>query len=160
MAYDINQRQWLKIDERSQHPETHQQLSQSTQYNTHTPLPFEHIMGFSKPSSEKRANAARLKKNRKNGAVAKDGTPVIAAGNADMFLPSDVVQDVKVVRRGKNDTFDTAPASPDSVNGEAKTYRGQRQMIILDRAPTAEESAYAGPPRYDWIDIVSMSRPS
>ena len=30
-----------------------------------------------------------------------------------------------------------------------------RQSKVLDKAPTAREAAFAGPPRYDWIDIVS-----
>jgi hypothetical protein len=27
--------------------------------------------------------------------------------------------------------------------------------VTLDSAPTARQAAFAGPPRYDWIDIVS-----
>ena len=27
--------------------------------------------------------------------------------------------------------------------------------VKLDQAPTAREAAFGGPPRYDWIDIVS-----
>lgn len=30
-----------------------------------------------------------------------------------------------------------------------------RQRKIVPKAPTARESAFGGPPRYDWIDIVS-----
>jgi hypothetical protein len=30
-----------------------------------------------------------------------------------------------------------------------------RQKVRLDQAPTAREAAFGGPPRYDWMDIVS-----
>lgn len=33
----------------------------------------------------------------------------------------------------------------------------QIRQIILDHAPSAREAAFSGPPRYDWIDIVSIS---
>ena len=32
-----------------------------------------------------------------------------------------------------------------------------RQSKVLNHAPTAREAAFAGPPRYDWIDIVSTN---
>ena len=35
-----------------------------------------------------------------------------------------------------------------------------REEVTLDKAPTAREAAFGGPPRYDWIDIVSASSPS
>jgi len=31
-----------------------------------------------------------------------------------------------------------------------------REEVMLDKAPTAREAAFGGPPRYDWIDIVSL----
>lgn len=33
----------------------------------------------------------------------------------------------------------------------------QRELFLLERPPTAKEAAFGGPPRYDWIDIVSVS---
>jgi hypothetical protein len=30
-----------------------------------------------------------------------------------------------------------------------------RQKVRLDQAPTARQAAFGGPPRYDWMDIVS-----
>ena len=33
-----------------------------------------------------------------------------------------------------------------------------RQSKVLDKAPTAREAAFRGPPRYDWIDIVRDRR--
>ena len=34
----------------------------------------------------------------------------------------------------------------------------ERTQVRLEQAPTARESAFGGPPRYDWIDIVSFVR--
>jgi hypothetical protein len=31
----------------------------------------------------------------------------------------------------------------------------KREHVPLQKPPTARESAFSGPPRYDWIDIVS-----
>ena len=35
-----------------------------------------------------------------------------------------------------------------------------REEVALDKAPTAREAAFGGPPRYDWIDIVSTTVPA
>jgi hypothetical protein len=32
-----------------------------------------------------------------------------------------------------------------------------RGKVTLDQAPSARDSAFGGPPRYDWIDIVSAA---
>lgn len=43
-------------------------------------------------------------------------------------------------------------------DGSRSSRRGSRmQTVVLDRAPTARESAFSGPPRYDWVDIVSRA---
>jgi hypothetical protein len=33
-----------------------------------------------------------------------------------------------------------------------------RSTFALDKPPTAREAAFGGPPRYDWMDIVSHTR--
>jgi hypothetical protein len=48
---------------------------------------------------------------------------------------------LKAVRFPANDALKTAPG------------RSRRE---LQKPPTAREAAYGGPPRYDWIDIVSL----
>jgi len=30
-----------------------------------------------------------------------------------------------------------------------------RETVTLEQPPTAQEAAFGGPPRFDWIDIVS-----
>lgn len=63
-------------------------------------------------------------------------------------------------------------ANSSSFSGESKTFeetekpmRGKdgkgpwftsRQIRLFRKPPPAEEAAYAGPPRYDWVDIVSL----
>jgi hypothetical protein len=68
--------------------------------------------------------------------VTRDGVPVISstAGEDQKFKPSQVRPNKSVVKNGKN-------------------YA--RKSVILESAPAARDSAFSGPPRYDWIDIVS-----
>ena len=54
----------------------------------------------------------------------------------------DTTSQLKAVRFPANDALKTTPV------------RGRRE---LQKPPTAREAAYGGPPRYDWIDIVSAS---
>jgi hypothetical protein len=41
------------------------------------------------------------------------------------------------------------------VSDAQKWHKFKRQEVVLTNPPTALESAFGGPPRYDWIDIVS-----
>lgn len=44
-------------------------------------------------------------------------------------------------------------------NDKSKTTKKKiipfRQTILLEKPPSARDAAFVGPPRYDWIDIVS-----
>ena len=72
----------------------------------------------------------------------KDGVPVVTGDNPDDFVPSDVRQ--------------TTPVGPAVTKARSKKSRAaHRNFVTLDKAPTARESAFSGPPRYDWIDVVS-----
>jgi len=86
--------------------------------------------------SESRQTAQVAKEAPK--AVTRDGVPVVTASNADGFQPSDVHQ--------------TVPANKAHARG--RPYAAER--IVLDAPPAAKDAAFAGPPRYDWIDIVSL----
>lgn len=82
----------------------------------------------------------RTSKNKSKKSVTKEGIPVITADNPDDFLASDVQK--------------TDPGQP-AVTKSKKKKRGPRPgSVVLDKAPTAREAAFSGPPRYDWIDIV------
>lgn len=54
-------------------------------------------------------------------------------------------------------TPSSTSSKPVSVKGRKRSKLPFREEVTLDRAPTAREAAFAGPPRYDWIDIVSDS---
>jgi hypothetical protein len=41
------------------------------------------------------------------------------------------------------------------VSDAQKWHKFKPQEVVLLKPPTALESAFGGPPRYDWIDIVS-----
>jgi hypothetical protein len=86
---------------------------------------------------ESRAPASSNAANSKS--VTRDGVPVISTGDDHKFKPSDVRQNKshKVKKNGQK--FAT-------------------KSIILEQAPAAREAAFSGPPRYDWIDIVSQHR--
>jgi len=66
-----------------------------------------------------------------NGIKSRDGLPVISSGSGDHFRPSDVAGVVQ------------------SVSGYKKNRPGT--------VPTVHESAFSGPPRYDWIDVESAA---
>mmetsp|Transcript_44104 Transcript_44104/g.134289 ORF Transcript_44104/g.134289 Transcript_44104/m.134289 type:complete len:200 (-) Transcript_44104:1060-1659(-) len=94
--------------------------------------------------------------DRPQSPLTKDGLPVVASSAADDFLPSDVREhDGRIEKRGETflgGTHEGVPPSPK--NGMSKAAR-MRSTVVLKKAPTAKEAAFGGPPRYDWIDIVS-----
>jgi hypothetical protein len=72
--------------------------------------------------------------------VTREGVPIIsaAAGAEHSFKPSDVRQNLKFTKKG---------------------VKVEKKSILLEKAPAARDSAFSGPPRYDWIDIVSLVLP-
>ncbi len=70
--------------------------------------------------------------------VTREGVPVLTSKNADQFNPSDAHQ-----------------TEPSPKVGVFRRKNRTRQEMILEKPPAARESAFSGPPRYDWIDIVS-----
>ena len=57
----------------------------------------------------------------------------------------------------------TTGASPTPrANNRKDTSKGSwftsRQVRLFNKPPPAEQAAYSGPPRYDWVDIVSWCR--
>uniref|UniRef100_A0A6V2B2W6 Uncharacterized protein n=1 Tax=Ditylum brightwellii TaxID=49249 RepID=A0A6V2B2W6_9STRA len=90
------------------------------------------------------------------------GVPVITSLGSDSFRPSEVQNfgGLSVVGSyyGTNDSdlmsHDPSQATKKVMRG--RTTRKTRQKKILAQAPSARDSAYEGPPRYDWIDIVSF----
>mmetsp|Transcript_22160 Transcript_22160/g.30851 ORF Transcript_22160/g.30851 Transcript_22160/m.30851 type:complete len:253 (-) Transcript_22160:106-864(-) len=72
-------------------------------------------------------------------AVTRDGIPIITADNADDFVPSDVTKE-----------------NADISSSPTKSPRVKKQ-VVLSKAPPANESAFEGPPRYDWVDIETVA---
>jgi len=69
--------------------------------------------------------------------VTREGIPVVSSmSGTHKFNPSDV-RNTNKVAKGRNNT----------------------KMVVLDNAPSAKVAAFEGPPRYDWIDVVS-TKPS
>jgi hypothetical protein len=58
---------------------------------------------------------------------------------------------------GENHTFRPSDVRPNS-NTKPGTngVTGGKQSILLEKAPTARDSAFSGPTRYDWIDVVRL----
>lgn len=100
--------------------------------------------------------------------VGRDGRPVITSYNAHQFHPSDV-RDEDV---SSSSPSGAPPSTPDRVRStrtastsgsytpdrSRASRRGHRETVVLDRAPTAKEAAFSGPPKYDWVDVVSNAR--
>lgn len=115
--------------------------------------------------SEKKGLISRLRRNKKEGKstkeAQKDVEPVLAE---ESRAPSPS----KNLPPGQSITRDGAPViSSKSKLGKPSDVRNsnrvsvrngrkiERKSVILDAAPTARDAAFSGPPRYDWIDIVS-----
>lgn len=96
------------------------------------------------PPSPEPQDDARKSKSKSKKSVTKKGVPVVTGDNPEDFNPSDVRK--------------TTPGEPAVTSKSMKKSKKKRgptpNSIILDKAPTARESAFSGPPRYDWIDIV------
>jgi hypothetical protein len=77
-------------------------------------------------------------------------------------------------RKSKSDKRDGTPSPPPSSDAgreptvvtptasdlpprmkQRKSRVPDVREVTLEQAPTAKEAAFGGPPRYDWIDIVS-----
>ena len=63
------------------------------------------------------------------GPVTSDGTPIISSTTTDGVRPSDVK------------------------NYKPEGYKKKRAKTV----PTAQDAAFSGPVRYDWVDVVSYS---
>jgi hypothetical protein len=64
--------------------------------------------------------------------------------------------------QGRDVQFQSRPAQEATRDAEPQEHSLTKEKsfpiqveTILDKAPTAREAAFGGPPRYDWIDIVS-----
>ena len=95
------------------------------------------IPPVSPPEEEDRQPSPSTGSQPKPGIVTREGVPIIsgADGATHSFKPSDVRQNRRFLRKGK---------------------RFEKKSITLEKAPAACDSAFSGPPRYDWIDIVSV----
>ena len=126
-----------------------------------------------KESRNAEAETAEYKEAMAAKSVARDGRPVITSYNAHQFHPSDVRDEdlpstspptpatpERSSSRGYTSNGSPSsrgtgsPGSRGSPSSKAKR-RGMRETVVLDRPPTAKESAFSGPPRYDWVDVVS-----
>lgn len=85
---------------------------------------------------ESRTPASSTSANSKS--ITREGVPVISSVAEHKFKPSDV-------RQNKQQSVK---------NGQ----KFERKSVILEQAPAARDAAFNGPPRYDWIDIVSDSQ--
>jgi hypothetical protein len=101
---------------------------------------------FRKSKAEVEPRKAGLSEgtNKNDGvaSVTKEGVPVIYAASQETFSISSV--------RGVE-----PKVSKTTKDGAKVSRRVKRETVVLAAAPSARDSAFSGPPRYDWIDIVS-----
>ena len=62
----------------------------------------------------------------------------------------------------RNPSFTSAKSYGSTKSGRSRrsnfsSVRGRHPTVTLERAPDAKVAAFGGPPRYDWIDIVSKN---
>ena len=90
-----------------------------------------------------KANSSKESKKKDNvTSVTKEGVPVVSAASQEPFSISAV--------RGVE-----PKSSKTTEKGSKMSRRVKRETVVLAAAPSARDSAFSGPPRYDWIDIVS-----
>ena len=74
--------------------------------------------------------------------------------------PLDEAKPVKpVTRDGVPILTASSPDRASAVSGQGMAPSSRRrthERVVLESAPTARDAAFGGPPRYDWIDIVSI----
>jgi hypothetical protein len=98
------------------------------------------------PSQEEPRQTSKSKKS-----VTSKGIPVVTGDNPDDFNPSDVRK-----------TLGGPKVTSKSLKKEMKKSKKKAprpNSVVLDKAPTAREAAFSGPPRYDWIDVVRCRFP-
>jgi hypothetical protein len=79
--------------------------------------------------------------------------------------PLDRLDNAKLTTRGEVEARSSekpavTPTPPPPKKKNPDTYRKRSKLPfweekVLTKPPTAREAAFGGPPRYDWIDIVS-----
>ena len=101
----------------------------------------ERAVGEQQPAKQKRGLMSRLRlPRRKSKSDKREGTPSPPPQTDTGRDPTIVTPDM--------------PPRPK----QRKSRVPELQEVKLDQAPTAREAAFGGPPRYDWIDIVSASK--
>jgi hypothetical protein len=105
------------------------------------------------------------KKKDKDYASRQSATPpIVAEYNAtNSYTNDDPYDDVDP---NVMEDADSALSGESKSNGGASPRNTQhagpwftsRQIRLFKKPPPAEQAAYSGPPRYDWVDIVSCGR--
>jgi len=132
----------FKKVKKSQTPTSSPQKVSETVSGVNKPDPYEFIPlateSSSASASEEEANSAEvvnvcheptIRKKSFDGITSRDGIPVISSGDVKNFLPSDVM--------GSHQTC----------------FKESRSVNV----PSLLDSAYSGPPRYDWFDVESAA---
>lgn len=120
---------------------TNSQCQETSTSDSQSPIRSE--TSKSKPKTRPLAADHSPSKKDYNGPVARDGTPIISSSAADHFRPSDVCH-----HSTRLDKMNSYKAS--------KSGKIKGRQVLLE-PPTAKESAFSGPPRYDWIDIETAA---
>lgn len=121
-----------------------------------------------KTTSKSKGRARRSNKysSKAKGPSSESRTPQPAAEDAPKAVTRDDVPEPLLEDTPKSITKDGVPVistrnpdKPSEVHSKspnaAKTRRRAHERVVLDAPPAAREAAFSGPPRYDWIDIVS-----
>lgn len=95
-----------------------------------------------KASPEKIVEQRQERSSSKNLAIEKEAEPVTTP-TREPYTPEGTVN-----------TENNGPVYRES--GKGGPWFTSRQIHLFKKPPPAEEAAYSGPPRYDWVDIVSI----
>lgn len=94
--------------------------------------------------------------------ISRSGRHVITSQDGGKFPPSAVGgnrfeedSDGRFPNSNIYNYDDGRPPSPVAPRTEKAGIN--KRMVVLDKAPAAKDSAYTGPPRYDWIDIETSA---
>jgi hypothetical protein len=124
---------------------------------------------FRKKKSKEIDASTRLANNKQSSKkqVKSNGTDasMTLANNKQSSMKQVMMQDSAVrnpspeKRQSSSEQARSPAPKPEIVNKQNTTYaaRPHNPPIVANDPPPAREAAFAGPPRFDWIDIVSSN---
>jgi len=114
-----------------------------------------------KEPKKKRGFLKRFRRKRKGSSEKSQSISAEEAQKAEVQTTTQDSKETKPISQEEQDPADSEFENEDETRDtDDDTISGQRNMpkpAVLNAAPAARDSAFSGPPRYDWIDIETAA---